>query len=131
MSEMDDHGQSTDPAPARSEPQPLQAVQAEARLYDYFKHCTTLSLLTLGGLLASIGVGGRTPLPQIVPAIVIALLVAALVFAYAGMMALSELSSQNASQRRRLSRYRLIFTLAYGAAGGVVIGAIFIFRFFG
>lgn len=62
--DSDEPEQSLERIPADGEHAPLLALSANDRLYDFFKHMTTLSLVSLGGIvtIASEGIVEMRPL---------------------------------------------------------------------
>ena len=90
------------------------------RLFDFFKHMTTLSLLTLGGVLS---IGSQTgvqidPLPM---AIVVAFLAMGGIGAYSGMIEIIEAESRREHRPKRIALYKTLSSLGFGMGTGAFL----------
>ena len=95
-------------------------VSGEDRLYDFFKHLTTLSLLTLGGIL-TIGNSADVEI-DVVPLMVVVRLVAiGGIGAYSGMLQIVESSLSQEKRPKRLAFYKGAATLGFGMGTGAFL----------
>ncbi|MBB3032672.1 hypothetical protein [Alteriqipengyuania lutimaris] len=90
------------------------------RLFDFFKHLTTLSLITLGGVLS---IGSQTdiviePLPM---AIVVAFLALGGAAAYSGMLEIVEAEGRQEHRPKRIAFYKSVSSTGFGLGIGAFL----------
>ena len=100
------------------------SFSAEDRLYDFFKHVTTLSLLTLGGVL-TIGEAADVPIDTVPFMLVIGLIAIGGVSAYSGMLEVVEAGLKNEQRPKRLAFHKTMATLGFGMGTGAFISVFF------
>ena len=107
-----------------SEPPVDRAHAGEALLYDFFKHMTSLSLVTLGGVLTI----SQIPDMDIRPfslGLVVVTLSAAGVAGFAGMDEIVKARLDGKQAGRRLSLYRKFCPAAFGIGVGGFLSLFF------
>ena len=93
---------------------------AEDRLYDFFKHLTTLSLLTLGGIL-SIGNSDQVDIATIPFMVVTGLVAIGGISAYSGMMEIVESGLKKEKRPKRLAFFKGAASTGFGMGTGAFL----------
>ena len=93
---------------------------ADDNLYDLFKHMTTLSLVSLGGIMTIVSeeIVAMKPLAL---AIVVGLIAIGGIGAFSGMMELSEAKSKGEDRSKRIALYRSTTSLGFGMGMGAFL----------
>jgi hypothetical protein len=90
-------------------------INSAMLLYDWFKHITTLSLVTLGGLLSILQAGDTNVRPGVLSVILILIALAGMIgFNGQGRILSSELNSQPLSKSLRWLRHLATWSYAIG-----------------
>ena len=99
---------------------PLPSDPVRDRLFDFFKHMTTLCLLTLGGVL-SIGSQVGVAMKPVSMAVVVGALAAGGIGAYSGMVEIVEAEQRRERRPKRIAFYRALSTLGFGLGTGAFL----------
>lgn len=95
-------------------------LSAADNIYDLFKHMTTLSLVSLGGVMTIVSEGIVAMKPEAL-ALVVGLIAVGGIGAYSGMMVLSEVKVSGKDRPKRVKFYRRITSLGYGMGMGAFL----------
>lgn len=97
--------------------------QSELLLYDYFKHMTTLALVTLGGMLTiSQSLDAPVPLRELAPAV--ALISLGGVLSLHGLDAIIKARFRDRALPRWLHWYRALVGGSFGIGTGLFLGLV-------
>lgn len=98
------------------------------RLFDYFKHMTTLCLLTLGGVL-SIGSQTGITIEAIPMALVVGMLAVGGIGAYSGMVEIVESEQRHEPRPKRIAFYKGLSSLGFGLGTGAFLSTFLLSLF--
>ncbi|WP_336986686.1 hypothetical protein [Altererythrobacter aquiaggeris] len=100
--------------------QTLLALSVDDRLYDFFKHMTTLSLVSLGGIV-TIASEDVVVIRPIALATVVGLIAVGGIGAYAGMGEIIQSKVKGDNRPRRIAFYRSVSSLGFGMGIGAFL----------
>ncbi len=103
---------------------PARHPDNDALVYDYFKHMTSLSLVSLGGVLTISQLPDAEPKPFSLGMVVVLLAVAG-ISGFAGMDEVVKSRVEGKDLARRIRFYRKLCPLAFGIGVGAFIAMFF------
>ncbi|RDC59640.1 hypothetical protein HME9302_00830 [Alteripontixanthobacter maritimus] len=99
---------------------PLLALSVDDRLYDFFKHMTTLSLVSLGGIM-TIASEKIVEIPAAALATVVGLVAIGGIGAYSGMGEIIQSKMKGDARPKRIAFYRGVSSLGFGMGIGAFL----------